>query len=109
MPSINVVRILSFFPFIIGLSNLYGIQTTLNLKMDKDFLKVVMGGSIINLLLNVLLDYKLAEIGSSVSWLITEIYITSAFIFLLEAKGIKIIDFKFYSRFITGVVKSREI
>jgi PST family polysaccharide transporter len=109
LPSINVVRILSFFPFIIGLSNLYGIQTTLNLKMDKDFLKVVMGGSIINLLLNVLLDYKLAEIGSSVSWLITEIYITSAFIFLLEAKGIKIIDFKFYSRFITGVVKSREI
>jgi PST family polysaccharide transporter len=105
LPSINVVRILSFFPFIIGLSNLYGIQTTLNLKMDKDFLKVVMGGSIINLLLNVLLDYKLAEIGSSVSWLITEIYITSAFIFLLEAKGIKIIDFKFYSRFITGVVK----
>jgi PST family polysaccharide transporter len=109
LPSINVVRILSFFPFIIGLSILYGIQTTLNLKMDKDFLKVVMGGSIINLLLNVLLDYKLAEIGSSVSWLITEIYITSAFIFLLEAKGIKIIDFKFYSRFITGVVKSREI
>jgi PST family polysaccharide transporter len=109
LPSINVVRILSFFPFIIGLSNLYGIQTTLNLKMDKDFFKVVMGGSIINLLLNVLLDYKLAEIGSSVSWLITEIYITSAFIFLLEAKGIKIIDFKFYSRFITGVVKSREI
>jgi hypothetical protein len=41
--------------------------------------------------------------------LITEIYITSAFIFLLEAKGIKIIDFKFYSRFITGVVRSREI
>jgi PST family polysaccharide transporter len=109
LPSINVVRILSFFPFIIGLSNLYGIQTTLNLKMDKDFFKVVMGGSIINLLLNVLLDYKLAEIGSSVSWLITEIYITSAFIILLEAKGIKIIDFKFYSRFITGVVKSREI
>jgi PST family polysaccharide transporter len=109
LPSINVVRILSFFPFIIGLSNLYGIQTTLNLKMDKDFFKVVMGGSIINLLLNVLLDYKLAEIGSSVSWLITEIYITSAFIILLEAKGIKIIDFKFYSRFITGLVKSREI
>jgi len=109
LPSINVVRILSFFPFIIGLSNLYGIQTTLNLKMDKDFFKVVMGGSIINLLLNVLLDHKLAEIGSSVSWLITEIYITSAFIILLEAKGIKIIDFKFYSRFITGVVKSREI
>jgi PST family polysaccharide transporter len=109
LPSINVVRILSFFPFIIGLSNLYGIQTTLNLKMDKDFFKVVMGGSIINSLLNVLLDHKLAEIGSSVSWLITEIYITSAFIILLEAKGIKIIDFKFYSRFITGVVKSREI
>ncbi|CUS87880.1 flippase [Candidatus Kryptonium thompsonii] len=109
LPSINVVRILSFFPFIIGLSNLYGIQTTLNLKMDKDFFKVVMGGSIINLLLNVLLDHKLAEIGSSVSWLITEIYITSAFIILLEAKGIKIIDFKFYSRYITGVVKSREI
>lgn len=109
LPAINVVRILSFFPFIIGLSNLYGIQTTLNLKMDKDFFKVVMGGSIINLLLNVLLDYKLAEIGSSVSWLITEIYITSAFIFLLVAKGIKIIDFKFYSRFITGLVKSREI
>jgi len=109
LPSINVVRILSFFPFIIGLSNLFGIQTTLNLKMDKDFFRVIVGGSIINLVLNILLDGKLAEVGSSISWLITEIYITIAFMVLLEAKGIKIIDFKFYSKFITGVIKSREI
>lgn len=109
LPSINVVKILSFFPFIVGLSNLYGIQATLNMKMDREFFRVIAGGSIINLILNVILDNKFAEIGSSISWLITEIYITTAFIILLELKGIKIFDFKFYSNFISGLIKSREI
>lgn len=109
LPSINVVKILSFFPFIIGLSNLYGIQTTLNMKMDREFFRVIVGGSIINLILNTILDNKFAEIGASISWLITEIYITTAFIILLELKGIKIFDFKFYSNFISGLIKSREI
>ncbi len=108
-PSISVVKILSFFPFIIGLSNLYGIQVTLNMRMDREFFRIIAVGSIINLILNIILDGKFAEIGSSISWLITEIYITTALIILLELKGIKIFNFRFYSNFISGLIKSREI
>ncbi len=38
-PTVAVFRILAFVPMIIGLSNLLGIQTMINLKMDKTFFR----------------------------------------------------------------------
>jgi len=72
----KVIRILSFLPFIIGLSNLFGIQGLLNLKKDKYVYLITSLGALIGLLLNFCLIPILRFNGAAISWLITEIVIT---------------------------------
>lgn len=48
----SVLRILCFIPLIIALSNLFGIQTMINLKMDKPFFKIILLGALVGLCLN---------------------------------------------------------
>lgn len=93
--SISVVKIISFFPFIIGLSNIFGIQGMLNLKMDNHFLLITSIGAILNFALNFILAPIYAEIGTAISWLITEVYITlsCALVLILKNK-----DFVFNHR-----------
>jgi len=49
--SILVLRIISFLPFIIVLSNIAGIQTMLNLNMKKIFMRIIISASVINIIL----------------------------------------------------------
>jgi PST family polysaccharide transporter len=72
----KVIKILSFLPFIIGLSNLFGIQGLLNLKKDKYVYLITSLGALIGLLLNLCLIPLLRFNGAAISWLITEIVIT---------------------------------
>ena len=92
--SIIVVQILSFTPFIIGLSNILGIQTMLNYGMKKEFSRVLMMGSLINLILSVILVPMFQEIGSATSVLIVEIFVTMTMFVYLHKKGIRIMEGK---------------
>jgi len=91
LPTIRVVEVLSPLPLLIGLSTIFGIQGALNLQMDKIFLYTIAGGAVINIILNLLLDGTLKEIGASVSWLATEAFITLVLLIALERSGIKLI------------------
>lgn len=84
--SIIVLRIISFLPFIIYLSNLFGIQTMLNLKFNKEFTSIISFAAIINLILSFLFIPYLKEIGSAISVLITEIIVTVLMIIFLSKK-----------------------
>lgn len=89
--SIIVLRIISFLPFIIYLSNLFGIQTMLNMKYNKEFTAIISFAAVINLVLSFLLIPYLNEIGSAISVLITEIMVASLIIiFLSKNKFFKI-------------------
>ena len=90
--SIIVVQILSFSPFIIGLSNVLGIQTMLNYDMKKEFSKVLIAGSIINLILSFILVPMFQEVGSAVSVLIVELFVTTTMFIYLYKKGIRIME-----------------
>ena len=92
--SIIVIQILSFSPFIIGLSNVLGIQTMLNYGMKKEFSKVLMMGSLINLILSVILVPMFQEAGSAVSVLIVEMFVTITMFIYLHKKGIRIMEGK---------------
>lgn len=109
LPSIQVLRILSPFPLVIGLSNVLGIQGLLNLNQDKAFFRVIVIGSILNLGLNFALAGTLREIGTALSWLITEIYITSAFFFMVQRSGVRIADVGFYREWIWETLKRNEV
>lgn len=89
--SILVLRIISFLPFIILMSNIAGIQTMLNTGYKKEFSRIIMVAAIINLAISFIIVPVFFEIGSAVSVVITEIYVTLAMIVFLIRKGIKII------------------
>lgn len=108
-PAVNVVRLIAFFPLIIGLSNVFGVQGLLNLKLDKAFLKIIVIGSVINLVSNCVLDPRLKEVGAAGAWLITELYITSALYVALRKADVKIADLAFYRRWLIGGSESGEI
>jgi PST family polysaccharide transporter len=91
------LRILSALPFVTAVANVLAVQGALNMKMDRSYLKVVMFGSAVNLSLNLLLDWRFAEVGGAISWLVTEMYITTAFFVLMKNHGIKVFDLQFYS------------
>jgi PST family polysaccharide transporter len=94
--SIIVIRILSFFPFIIGLSNIFGIQVMLNFGLKQIFSRILMSASLINILSALILVTPLQHIGISISVLITEIFVTTSMFIALQRNGLKVLQFKMH-------------
>lgn len=92
--SIPVLRILAFLPFIIGLSNIFGIQTMLTFDYKKAFSKILISASILNIALALVLVPFYQHIGISVSVLISEMFVTVSMFLYLQLKGIRILEGK---------------
>jgi O-antigen/teichoic acid export membrane protein len=96
--SIISVQILSFLPLISSMSSLMGIQTMLNLNMDNLFLKITGFAACFSLALNLLLCHYFSYIGTSISYLVTELLICFSFYVVLRNKGLLLFEkdnFKF--------------
>ncbi len=94
--SILVLKIIAFLPFIIALSNIFGIQTMLNFNRKKAFSKILISGSILNILLSLIIVPLYKEVGSAISVLIVEIFITISMFIYLQRTGINIMKGKLY-------------
>jgi PST family polysaccharide transporter len=92
--SIIILRILAFLPFLVGLSNVFGIQTMLTLNYKKTFTNIIVFASGVNIFLAIILVPIYNDIGTSISVLITEMIITISMFLFLESKGIKILGVK---------------
>lgn len=79
-----VLRIIAFLPFIIFLSNMAGVQTMLNLGYKKSFNKIIMTAAAISLMLSVILVPVYQEIGTSITFLVTEIFVTTSMIIFIK-------------------------
>jgi PST family polysaccharide transporter len=92
-----VFRILAFVPVIIGWSNLLGIQTMLNLKMDKQFFRITAVGAVSSIILNLIFVSRFGFVGTAMSWLLTEIFIVLCMYFVLAKHGINIYEKKYFA------------
>lgn len=91
--SVILLQIIAFLPFIIFLSNIAGIQTMLNLNYKKEFTRIIVIAAIMNIVFSIILIPVFQAIGTAVSMVITEIYVSTAMIIFLKNKGITLITF----------------
>ncbi|MEZ0542960.1 flippase [Fibrella arboris] len=87
--AIAVLRVVALLPLIIGMSNLLGIHTMLNLRMDRPFFVITAIGSAIGLGLNIFLIREYGHLGAAWAWVGTEVYVLLAMggYLLVKSKG----------------------
>lgn len=96
--SVDIVRIMSFLPFIIAVNNILGIQVMLNFGMKIEFYKIILSCGILNLILSVLLAINYGAYGVSASVVITEFLIAFVIAIVLYTKGFRFLPFRKLSR-----------
>ena len=87
LPAVNILRCMAFLPFIVALSNVFGMQTMLTFGMNKAFSKIIIISGLINLILIVPLTCKFGAEGTAISVLITEIIVTVSMGAALQKSG----------------------
>ncbi|WP_270584488.1 flippase [Bacillus smithii] len=92
--SVGILRIIAFLPFLIGLSNTFGIQTMLTLGYKKAFSNILMVASILNVLLAVIFVPMFKHIGTAIAVLTSEFFVTFTMFVYLRLKGIKLLEGK---------------
>lgn len=98
--SIIVLQILAFLPLIVGLSNVFGIQTMLTFNYKRAFSNIIITAGILNIALALILVPLYEQIGISISFLITETFVTLIMYSYLKYKGIKLLIFKDIKKFL---------
>jgi len=89
--SIIILKIIAWLPLGIFLSNVLGIQTMLPLNKQKSFAIILFFAAIINLTLSFIFVPHYFEIGTSMSALLTEVYITIAFFVYIKRNKILVV------------------
>jgi PST family polysaccharide transporter len=89
--SIPVLRILAWLPLVIFLSNVLGIQTIIPLNKQKSFSIILFFAAMINLTLSFIIVPMYFELGTSISVLMTEIFVTVAFFVFVKKNKIQIV------------------
>lgn len=84
--SIVLLEIMAFLPFIISLSNMFGVQTMLNLGYKKAFSYILFIAAILGVLLSVVFAPKYEGVGTAVVMLIIETLVTISMMIYLKIK-----------------------
>lgn len=75
-PTIAVLRWLSFLPFLVGLSNVFGIHTMLALGMKRSVSRILLAAGAINLVMLWVLAGWFGAVGAAASVVVTELFVT---------------------------------
>ncbi|GAB3801658.1 oligosaccharide flippase family protein [Spirosoma humi] len=94
--AIPVLRIVSLLPIMIGISNLLGMHTMLNLRMDKAFFRITALGSVVGLVVNAVLIQKMGFVGAAYAWVTAEAFIALSMYLYLRNQGIQVIQLAYF-------------
>jgi O-antigen/teichoic acid export membrane protein len=95
-PAIPVFQMLSIIPLLFSLNNVLGIQIMVNLGMDKSFLKITICAGVISVLLNLLMVRQWGYIGSTLNWLVVEIFLFISMYIVLKREGLNPINTQYF-------------
>lgn len=88
LESVILLKIMSFIPLIIVLSNMFGIQMMLPLGHNKEFGRIIVAAAFIGLALSVFLIELYSDVGAALTVLITETFVTIAMLMYLKKEKI---------------------
>lgn len=90
--SIFILRLMAFLPFIISISNVFGIQIMLNFGYQKIFSRILVGAAILDLLLIIPLVQYFQGVGVAITMIIVELMVTlGTSFYVLKLKKIKLL------------------
>jgi PST family polysaccharide transporter len=89
--SIIILRILSFCPFVVALSNIFGVQTMVTFGLQNIFSRILMLSALFNFLLIFPLIYFWQGIGLSITVMIVETFVTITMYLVLRKNGIRLL------------------
>lgn len=75
-PAAGVLRLLAPLPFVVALSNIFGVQIMLPRGLNTQFTRIVRASALAGLVLMVPLCLLYADTGAALSWLLTELCVT---------------------------------
>lgn len=85
-PTVVVIRILAFLPFVCSLGNIFGTQLMINLGLSKVFAWIISGAGIVNLILAIILIPLYRQNGMALAVITTETLITLSMFIVLEIR-----------------------
>lgn len=91
-PSIPVFMIMVFVPMLIALSNTFGVQVMLNLKLDRSYFIINAIGAAFSIGLNLIMVKQWGYVGSAINWLFTEFLIALGMFIALYINGVKVVN-----------------
>ncbi|MFH0818676.1 MAG: flippase [Patescibacteria group bacterium] len=92
--SIIILRLLSFLPFLVGLSNVLGIQTMLTFNFKKAFSKILSIAGLFSIVAVFIIAPIYQGAGIALTLLITELFITISMFVYLYKKGLNILTLR---------------
>lgn len=87
----KLLRILSFLPFIIAMSNIFGVQTMLTFGLQRTFGRIVLSSAIVNTLLMIPAVYFGGAEGACGAMVLTECFVTIVMWRELAKRGIRFV------------------
>lgn len=92
--SIIVIQILSFLPLIVGLNNIFGMQTMIPLGYTRAFLKTLSSAAVLNIILCFILIPLFQHVGTAIALVITELWVTTTQLIVLHLNGVRLFSAK---------------
>ena len=91
LPTVEVLRWMAFVPLMVGLNDLFGVQTMLPLGMKAQFSRVLIGSAVLNFGLLAVLAKLFGEQGAAATVLIVETLAAAAMAFTLYLQGVPLL------------------
>jgi len=94
--AITVFQILSVVPLFYALNNVLGIQIMVNLGMDKQFLYISAAAGIMSVVFNLLIVKRFGFVGTTVTWLCTEVFLFITMCLVLKRAKLNPINLEYF-------------